>query len=98
MTLTWHHCDIDILPFQLRDLEAELEAEQRRSRELAAANRKLERQLAELRVTADDDRRMCVELSEQVNIFTIKIKQLRKQLEEAVSIWSLGYIQQLGHG
>ena len=73
-------------PTQLRDLEAELEMEQRRSREFGAANRKMERTLTELRVQYEDDRRMNVELSEQVNNFTIRLKSLKRQLEEAVCI------------
>lgn len=74
------------LQARLRDLEAELEAEQRRSRELAQANRKLERTLTELRAQSEEDRRMNFELSEQVNSLTIKIKTLRKQLEEAEEV------------
>jgi len=74
------------LQARLRDLEAELEAEQRRSRELAAANRKLERQWAELRVTAEDDHRMNVELTESCNSLTIRIKTLRIQLTEAEEV------------
>lgn len=74
------------LQARLRDLEAELEAEQRRSRELAVANRKMERSLAELRVQSDDDRHMNHELTESVNILTIKIKTLRKQLTEAEEV------------
>lgn len=72
-------------PQQLRDLEAELEAEQRRSRELAAANRKIERQFNELRVQAEDDHRNAVELRDTCNTLNIKVKTLRRQLEEAVS-------------
>lgn len=71
---------------QLRDLEAELEAEQRRSRELAAVNRKLERALQELRVSSEDDRRLVTELSDQVNTLTIRVKTLRRQLEEAEEV------------
>ena len=67
-------------------MEAELEAELRRSRELAAANRKLERTLNELRVQYEDDRRINAELAEQVNTLTIRIKTLKRQLEEAVSV------------
>lgn len=71
---------------RLRDLEAEFEAEQRKSRELAGANRKLDRSLNELRVSAEDDRRMCNELSEQCNTLTIRVKTLRRQLEEAEEV------------
>lgn len=69
---------------QLRDLEAELEVEQRRSREMAGNSRKLERALNELRVQADDDHRVRMELQEQVNNLLIRTKTLRRQLEEAV--------------
>ena len=72
------------LQARLRDLEAELEMEQRRSRELAAHNRKIERQLNEIRVTAEDDHRVRVELQDQVSTLTMRIKTLRRQLEEAV--------------
>lgn len=74
------------LQARLRDLEAEYELEQRRSRELAAANRKLERALAEIRVQADDDRRMVIELSDSVNTCSTRIKILKRQLEEAEEV------------
>lgn len=70
---------------QLRELEVEYEAEQRRCREAVAANRKLERLLAELKAGADEDHRLRIELQDQVNALTIKLKTLRRQLEEAVS-------------
>lgn len=69
---------------QLRELEVEYEAEQRRSREAVAANRKLERMLAELKASADEDHRLRIELQDQLNAITLKYKILRKQLEEAV--------------
>ena len=66
-------------------MEAELEAEQRRARELHAENRKLSRMLQELRTQSDDDRRAMTELADQVNTLQQRIKTLRRQLEEAVS-------------
>ena len=72
-------------PFQVRDLEAELEAEQRRHREASAAARKFERQLKELMVQSDEDRRMITDLTEQVAMLTQKIKVYKRQVEEAVS-------------
>jgi len=66
-------------------VEAELEAEQRRARELHAENRKLSRMLQELRTQSDDDRRAMTELADQVNTLQQRIKTLRRQLEEAVS-------------
>ena len=71
---------------QLRDVEAELEAEQRRGRELQAENRKLSRMLQELRTQSDDDRRAMAELADQVSTLQTRIKTLRRQLEEAVCL------------
>ena len=71
---------------QLRDVEAELEAEQRRGRDVVAENRKLARLLQELRAQADEDHRVANELTETVNVLTLKIAALKRQLLEAVSI------------
>ena len=69
---------------QLRDVESELEIEQRRAREMAAHNRKIDRCLQELRLSSEEDKRQVVELSDSVQVLTIKVKTLRRQLEEAV--------------
>ena len=74
-----------VLYMQLRDLESELEMEQRRSRELATANRKIERQLQEFRLTYEEEHRTNQELSDNCNTLSIRVKTLRRQLEEAVS-------------
>jgi len=66
-------------------VEAELEAEQRRARDLQAENRKLSRMLQELRTQSEEDRRAMTELADQVNTLQQRIKTLRRQLEEAVS-------------
>ena len=47
-------------PSQLRDLETELEAEQRRVREAIAGQRKAERFYKELMMQTEDDRKVCV--------------------------------------
>jgi len=67
-------------------LEAELEAEQRKGRDLAAENRKLARLLQEQKTQADEDRRIAAELNEQVNALNIRIKALKRQLEEAEEV------------
>ena len=72
--------------FQLRDLESELEVEQRRAREFATANRKLERQCQEFRLTMEEEHRTSTELSDTCNTLSIRVKTLRRQLEEAVSL------------
>jgi len=66
-------------------VEVELEAEQRRGRDLQAENRKLSRMLQELRTQSEDDRRAMAELADQVNTLQQRVKTLRRQLEEAVS-------------
>jgi len=71
---------------QLRDVEAELEAEQRRGRDLQAENRKLSKLMQELRTQSEEDRRVMSELADQVNTLQQRVKTLRRQLEEAVCI------------
>ena len=73
------------LLWQLHDVEAELEAEQRRGRDVVAENRKLARLLQELRAQAEEDHRLATELQDTVNTLTLKINTLKRQLLEAVS-------------
>ena len=70
--------------FQVRDLEAELEAEQRRSRDVIAENKKLARALAELKAQAEEDHRLVAELTDQINSLQSKIALYKRQLLEAV--------------
>jgi len=77
------------LQSRVRDLEAELEAEQRRHREASAAARKFERQLKEIMVQSDEDRRMITDLTEQVAMLTQKIKVYKRQVEEAEEVTSI---------
>ena len=72
------------LLWQLRDVEAELEAEQRRGRDVVAENRKLARLLQELRAQAEEDHRINTELADSVNTLTLKLNHVKKQLLEAV--------------
>ena len=69
---------------QLHDVEAELEAEQRRGRDLVAENRKLARLLQELKVQFDEEHRLIIELTDQNNLYANSIKVLKRQLLEAV--------------
>ena len=66
-------------------MEAELEAEQRRSRDLANEVRKLQRLLAEQKQQTEDERRLATEANEQINQLQNRVKTLKRQLEEAVS-------------
>lgn len=71
--------------FQIRDLEAEYEAEQRRAREANAGMRKVERQYKELIVLVEDDKRRVAELTSLNDSLNLKIKAYRRQIDEAVS-------------
>ena len=68
----------------MRDLEAELDLEQRRARDAAAENKKLAKQLADLRAQADDDHRTVAELNDHVTTLETRIITLKRQLEENV--------------
>jgi hypothetical protein len=70
---------------QIRELEAELDAEQRRGRDLAGEVRKLQRLLAEQKQQTEDERRLASEANEQINQLQTRVKTLKRQLEEAVS-------------
>ena len=68
----------------MRDLEAELDLEQRRGRDSVAENKKLQKQLADLRAQAEDDHRMVAELSDQVTTLQMKIITMKRQLDDNV--------------
>merc|ERR1712033_52000 len=70
------------LQARLRDLEAELEAEQRRVREAIAGQRKAERFYKELMMQTEDDRKIMVELQSANDQLNIRIKALKRQVEE----------------
>jgi len=74
------------LQARVHDLEAELDAEQRRGRDLIAENRRLAKALQELRAQADEDHRLVQELTEQVNVYVTKITILKRQLVEAEEV------------
>jgi len=89
MHLVLLELDVGNGDMQVRELEAELEAEQRRARDLAAENRKLQRLLQEQRQQTEDERRLAAEANEQINQLQARIKTLKRQLEEAVT--TLGF-------
>jgi len=79
MTETWMYI------CQLHELETELENEARKVRDLAAENRKLQRQLVEQKNQSECDRRQVSEITEQCHVLQQRVKTLKRQLEEAVS-------------
>ena len=70
---------------QLHEVEAELENEVRKGRDLAAENRKLQRQLVEQKNQSEADRRQVSDITEQCHALQQRVKTLKRQLEEAVS-------------
>ena len=71
---------------QLHEVEAEVENETRRGRDLATENRKLQRQLAEQKNQSEADRRQVSELAEQCHALQQRVNTLKRQLQEAVCI------------
>ena len=66
-------------------MEAEFENEARKGRDLAAENRKLQRQLVEQKNQSEADRRVASETTEQCHALQQRVKTLKRQLDEAVS-------------
>lgn len=73
------------LVFQVRDLEGELESEQRRTREAIASSRRCERNLKEITAVVEDERRIMSELTSANEQMFLKMKTYKRQIEEAVS-------------
>jgi len=66
----------------------ELDMEQRKSREAAAEIKKLQRQLSELRASAQSEHQLVLEYTDTINALELKIVTIRKQLEHSVCIYA----------
>lgn len=77
------------LQARIRDLENELEADQRRLREAAASARKFERQWKETVQASDEDRRQVAELTSITDQLTMKCKTYKRMIEEAEDVASI---------
>lgn len=77
---------IQKLEQRVRELEIELEGEQRRFQESDKNVRKQERRMKELALQADEDRKAQERLNEMVEKLQQKIKTYKRQVEEAVCI------------
>jgi len=69
---------------RVRELELELESEQRRYQEADKNARKQERRMKELSLQADEDRKTQDRLNDMVDKLQQKIKTYKRQVEEAV--------------
>jgi len=74
---------------RLRDLEMELDAEQRRHGETTKLLRKQDRRLKELAFQADEDRKLHDRLRDANEKLQQKIKAYKRQVEETVIKWRL---------
>jgi len=75
---------------RVRELELELESEQRRYQEADKNTRKQERRMKELALQADEDRKAQDRLNDMVEKLQQKIKTYKRQVEEAVRICAIG--------
>nr|XP_033500849.1 myosin-4-like [Epinephelus lanceolatus] len=71
------------LEARVRELENELEAEQRHGSDAVKGVRKLERRIKELTYQSDEDRKNMMRLQELVDKFQLKVKVYKRQAEEA---------------
>ena len=80
---------IQKLESRVRELEVELESEQRRYTETEKNLRKQDRRLKELAAQSDEDRKSHERSASQIDSLQQKIKTFKRQVEEAVSL--IGY-------
>lgn len=71
---------------QIRELEHEVENEQRRRTDSEKLMRKQERRIKEITFSADEDRKTHDDMRDSIEKLNAKVKQLKRMLEEAVSL------------
>ena len=74
---------------QVREMEVELDNEQRRHAETQKGMRKQDRRLKELAFQADEDRKSQERMQDMIDKLQNKIKTYKRQVEEAVSLVNL---------
>ena len=72
------------LEARIKELEGELETEQTAKNELVKTQRKNDRKLKELQFAHDEELKNTERLQDQVNKLNVKLKTMRRQVEEAV--------------
>uniref|UniRef100_A0A3Q4H2A8 Myosin heavy chain, skeletal muscle, adult-like n=1 Tax=Neolamprologus brichardi TaxID=32507 RepID=A0A3Q4H2A8_NEOBR len=75
--------EIQKLEAKVRELENELEAEQKRSGEAAKGVRKYERRIKELTYQGEEEKKNSARLQDLVNKLQLKVKAYKRQCEEA---------------
>ncbi|XP_041315418.1 myosin-1B-like [Pyrgilauda ruficollis] len=82
---------IQKLEARVRELEGEVDAEQKRSAEAVKGVRKYERRVKELTYQSEEDRKNVLRLQDLVDKLQTKVKAYKRQAEEAVSITMFGH-------
>uniref|UniRef100_A0A3B3V5U6 Myosin tail domain-containing protein n=1 Tax=Poecilia latipinna TaxID=48699 RepID=A0A3B3V5U6_9TELE len=85
------------LEARVRELENELEAEQRHGSDSIKALRKLERRIKELTYQSEEDRKNVTRLQELVGKLQLKVKAYKRQAEEAVTNSHLSKLRKVQH-
>ncbi|KAL0154264.1 hypothetical protein M9458_050377 [Cirrhinus mrigala] len=76
------------LESRVRELEAEVEAEQRRGADAVKGVRKYERRAKELTYQTEEDKKNVIRLQDLVDKLQLKVKAYKRQAKEAVSLMS----------
>ncbi len=79
--------DFDFL-LQVRELEGEVESEQRRAADAIKGIRKYERRVKELTYQTEEDKKTVLRLQDLVDKLQLKVKAYKRQNEEAVRSFS----------
>merc|ERR1712176_1368041 len=74
------------LEARLRELENELDAEQKRTADGIKASRKLERKVKEISYQADEDKKNLIRIQELVDKLQVKVKTYKRQAEDAEEV------------
>ncbi|CAF96863.1 unnamed protein product, partial [Tetraodon nigroviridis] len=74
----WIRCDR-----QVRELENELDSEQKKSQEFQKGVRKYERRIKELSYQAEEDKKNLIRLQDLIDKLQVKVKSYKRQTEEA---------------
>lgn len=77
------------LQSRVRDLESEMDQENRRAKDALANARKYERQYKELLQQSEDDRRMNIELQDLLDKVQLKMKTYKRQCDEAEEVLAI---------
>lgn len=73
---------------QVRELENEVDAEQRRHVETSKVLRKAERRNKEVTYQSDEDKKNLLRMQDLVEKLQVKVKTYKRQCEEAVSVYN----------